>query len=218
MTEPVASAAAESIYIGLGANLNDPQRQLEQALRELQALPDSELIAVSALYRSAPVGPVDQPDFINAVAELRSGLPPLRLLALLQQLEHRHGRVRSGQRWGPRTLDLDLLMIGSRVLNLATLQLPHPRMHARAFVLRPLAEIAPPALEIPGHGRLDQLLEAVATEAAAMVQVAPAQRWRDAEAAPSLPEAPGWAEAPIRHPAPDWADGSAANRALSIHS
>lgn len=157
------------VYIGLGANLADPRRQVEQALLELRRLPQSRLAAVSPLYRTAPVGPADQPDFINAVACLETALEPLALLSALQQIERRHGRIRTGRRWGPRTLDLDILLIANRVLEMPSLRVPHPHMHARAFVLGPLADIAPPGLEIPGHGRLGALLAGVAEEVRAMM-------------------------------------------------
>lgn len=162
------SAARVPVYIGLGANLGDPHMQVEQALEQLQHLPSSEVAAASSLYQTAPVGPADQPDFINAVARLDTGLEPLELLAALQQIERRHGRIRNGQRWGPRTLDLDILLIGDQVLSLPQLCVPHPQMQARAFVLGPLAEIAPPGLEIPGQGRLHELLAAVKDDARAM--------------------------------------------------
>ncbi|MCF8003984.1 MAG: 2-amino-4-hydroxy-6-hydroxymethyldihydropteridine diphosphokinase [Chromatiaceae bacterium] len=160
-----------AVYLGLGANLSDPRRQVEQALLQLQTLPRSEVTAVSSLYRTLPVGPADQPDFINAVVQLDTQLEPLVLLAALQQIECQHGRIRNGQRWGPRTLDLDILLIGEQVLALPQLCVPHPQMHCRAFVLGPLAEIAPPGLEIPGQGRLDDLLAAVADEADTMVRL-----------------------------------------------
>lgn len=158
----------EPVYIGLGANLDDPRRQVESALRELQHLPDTQVVAVSPLYRTAPVGPAQQPDFINAVACLQTALKPLPLLAALQQIERQHGRIRSGQRWGPRTLDLDLLLYGARVLESSTLCVPHPQMHCRAFVLVPLADIAPARLELPGLGRLSELLDPMAAEARAI--------------------------------------------------
>ncbi len=161
-------AARVPVYIGLGANLGHPRIQVEQALEQLQDLPNSDVTAVSSLYRTAPVGPADQPDFINAVARLDTALEPLELLAALQQIERSHGRIRNGQRWGPRTLDLDILLVGEQVLSLPQLRVPHPQMHARAFVLGPLAEIAPPGLEIPGQGRLDELLGAVEDDARAM--------------------------------------------------
>jgi 2-amino-4-hydroxy-6-hydroxymethyldihydropteridine diphosphokinase len=120
-------------YVGLGSNLEDPVRQVETALEELD--------------RTAPVGYAEQPDFINAVARLETGLPADRLLEELQALEHRHGRTRSFRN-APRTLDLDLLLYGDLVLRTERLTVPHPRMKERAFVLEPLREIAPD-LEIP---------------------------------------------------------------------
>ncbi len=137
--------------IGLGANLNDPVEQVEYALAELDRLPATRLVARSRLYASAPVGYVDQPDFINAVAQVETGLAPRALLAALLDIEHRHGRERSFRN-APRTLDLDLLLYGAAHFHEDGLTLPHPRMHERAFVLRPLLEIAP-ATVIPGRGR-----------------------------------------------------------------
>lgn len=137
--------------IGLGANLNDPAAQVEYALAELDRLPGTRLLARSSLYASAPVGYVDQPDFINAVAQVETGLAPHALLAALLDIEHRHGRERSFRN-APRTLDLDLLLYGAAHFHEDGLTLPHPRMHERGFVLLPLLEIAPDAA-IPGRGR-----------------------------------------------------------------
>lgn len=153
--------ASVSAYIGLGANLGEPRRQVEHAVEALRQLPRSRLTAVSANYRTAPVGPQDQPDYINAVAALRTGLPPTALLAGLQSIERRLGRVRDGRHWGPRMLDLDLLLFGRLCLDTPALRLPHPWMHQRGFVLVPLAEIAPADLLVPGRGRLAELLAAV---------------------------------------------------------
>jgi len=136
--------------IGLGANLDDPASQLEQALTELDRLPGTRLVARSMLYASAPVGYVDQPDFVNAVAQVETTLAPRALLAALLDLEHRHGRERSFRN-APRTLDLDLLLYGDAHFHEHDLTLPHPRMTERAFVLMPLTEIAPDA-HIPGVG------------------------------------------------------------------
>jgi 2-amino-4-hydroxy-6-hydroxymethyldihydropteridine diphosphokinase len=134
-------------YVGLGSNLEDPARQVEAALDELDHLPHTRLVKRSSLYRTKPVGYADQPDFINAVAQLETGLPAERLLDELQALEARHGRKRSFRN-APRTLDLDLLLFGDLVLSTERLTLPHPRMRERAFVLDPLREIAPD-LELP---------------------------------------------------------------------
>jgi 2-amino-4-hydroxy-6-hydroxymethyldihydropteridine diphosphokinase len=134
-------------YVGLGSNLEDPIRQVEAALRELDGLPHTRLVRRSSLHRTAPEGFADQPDFVNAVAQLETSLPAERLLDELQGLEARHGRVRTFPN-APRTLDLDLLLYDRLVLRTARLTLPHPRMRERAFVITPLREIAPD-LEIP---------------------------------------------------------------------
>ncbi|MCK0537967.1 2-amino-4-hydroxy-6-hydroxymethyldihydropteridine diphosphokinase [Alcanivorax quisquiliarum] len=129
-------------YIGLGSNLADPVAQVRAALRALTALPHSRLAGQSPLYRSAPVGPQDQPDFINAVAALDTSLPPLALLDALQALEQAAGRERL-RPWGERTLDLDLLLYGDQHIATPRLTVPHPHLHERAFVLVPLAALAP---------------------------------------------------------------------------
>lgn len=149
--------AAEVIcWIGLGSNLSDPEGQLRQAFDELASLPDSQLIQRSALWSSAPVGPQDQPDFVNAVAALRTQLPPLVLLDALQAIEQAHRRVRL-RHWGPRTLDLDLLLYGDQVINHPRLQVPHPEMHRRGFVLAPLYSVEPTMI-IPEKGPIIELL------------------------------------------------------------
>ena len=148
--------------IGLGANLDDPAAQVEYAFAELDRLPGTRLVARSPLYASAPVGYVDQPDFINAVAQVETTLAPRALLAALLDIEHRHGRERSFRN-APRTLDLDLLLYGAARFHEPGLALPHPRMHERAFVLRPLADIAPDAV-IPGRGRAADWLAGVADQ------------------------------------------------------
>lgn len=146
--------------IGLGANLNDPASQVEYALAELDRLPATRLLGRSALYASEPVGYLDQPDFINAVAQVETALAPRALLAALLDIEHRHGRERSFRN-APRTLDLDLLLYGGAHFHEDGLTLPHPRMHERAFVLQPLLEIAPDT-QIPGRGRAADWLPACA--------------------------------------------------------
>lgn len=128
-------------YIGLGSNLESPVAQVRQALDELGGLPLSTLVAQSSLYATPPVGPQDQPDFINAVAVIKTALSPLALLDQLQALEQRHRRQRL-RHWGPRTLDLDLLLYGQQTIERPRLKVPHPYMHERAFVLVPLAEVA----------------------------------------------------------------------------
>ncbi|MDH4093256.1 MAG: 2-amino-4-hydroxy-6-hydroxymethyldihydropteridine diphosphokinase [Betaproteobacteria bacterium] len=149
-------------YIGLGSNLDEPRAQLERAFEELAALPQSRLVARSPLYRSAPVG-APGPDFVNAVAELDTQLSAAQLLDGLQAIETRHARQRPARN-APRTLDLDLLLYDEMALASPTLTLPHPRMHLRAFVLRPLLELDPRA-EIPGRGSARELLRACAGQA-----------------------------------------------------
>lgn len=147
-------------WIGLGANLGDPVAQLEFAFARLAQLPDTRLIARSLLYRSDPVGPPGQPDYCNAVAELDTALAPEALLAALLAIERDAGRVRDGIRWAARLLDLDLLHVDGVRLDTPGLTLPHPHLHARNWVLVPLAALAP-GLVIPGVG-------AVADRAAAI--------------------------------------------------
>lgn len=147
------------VYVGLGSNLEDPRAQVSRALEELAALPDSALCAKSSLYRTPPMGPPGQPDYINAVARLRTALSPHALLDALQALEQGHARVRE-VRWGPRTLDLDILLYDAMHIADTRLTVPHPGMAERAFVLVPLAEIAP-ALVIPGMGAVGDLLPRV---------------------------------------------------------
>jgi len=143
-------------FIGLGSNLAEPQRQLRSALEAIAALPQTQLLRCSSFYRSAPVGPAGQPDYINAVAELETGLSPLQLLDQLQAVEAAHGRERS-IRWGARTLDLDILLLDSQQLDEARLQVPHPRMTERNFVLVPLAELEP-GLQLPSGESIQALL------------------------------------------------------------
>ncbi len=131
-------------YIGLGANLGDPRRQVEEALARLAAAPEVEVLRVSSLYLNPPLGPPEQPWYVNAVAQVRTRLTPEELLRVLHRIEEELGRVR-GERWGPRLLDLDLLLYDGLILSGPDLQIPHPEMHRRAFVLVPLAEIAPQA-------------------------------------------------------------------------
>jgi len=147
-------------FVGLGANLGDPRAQVLEALRALDAIPGTKVTARSSLYRSAPVGGEPQPDYVNAVARLETALSAPALLAELHAIEHRHGRERSARN-APRTLDLDLLLFGAERIDAPALGVPHPRMHERAFVLAPLAEIAPDA-DVPGRGRARALLAACA--------------------------------------------------------
>ncbi|WP_043308779.1 2-amino-4-hydroxy-6-hydroxymethyldihydropteridine diphosphokinase [Pseudomonas sp. ML96] len=148
----------ERVYIGLGSNLAEPRQQLEAALAAIAALPSSQLAATSSLYASDPLGPPDQPRYVNAVAALDTELAPLQLLDALQRIELEQGRVRKAERWGPRTLDLDILLFGDRLLSEERLTVPHYHMHARAFVLYPLAEIAPADLQLADGRNLPALL------------------------------------------------------------
>ncbi len=143
-------------YIGLGSNLDRPQQHVTRALEELATLPDTRLQAHSSLYRSAPMGPQDQPDYINAVALLETTLDAHRLLDELQSLEQQHRRVRL-EHWGPRTLDLDLLLYGDQLIQSERLSVPHPGLPERNFVLWPLSEIAP-ELQLPNGRPLAMLL------------------------------------------------------------
>ena len=155
------AAALSDAFIGLGANLGDRAREIESAGAEIAALATTVLVARSALYASAPL---DAPggEYLNAVAHVRTALAPLELLRALQAIESRHGRVRPFA-GAPRTLDLDLLLYGDIVLASDELTLPHPRLHERAFVLVPLAEIAP-GLVVPGRGRVVDLCAAVSSQ------------------------------------------------------
>jgi len=153
-------------YVGLGSNLGgtlrEPRAQILAALQELGRLPRTRLAARSSLYRSAPLGHAAQPDFLNAVARLETGLAAEALLGELQAIEQRHGRERPFPD-APRTLDLDLLLYGDAPIASPRLTVPHPRMHERAFVLAPLLELEPEAV-IPGRGRAAQLLAACAAQ------------------------------------------------------
>lgn len=149
-------------FVALGANIGDPAATVRGAFEALGGLEKTRLLRASSLYRTAPVGLLGQPDFINAVAELDTQLDPHALLAALLAIETGSGRVRA-ERNGPRTLDLDLLLYGEQVMHTPALILPHPRLHLRAFVLVPLAEIAPD-LDIPGRGSVRAWLPAVANQ------------------------------------------------------
>jgi len=149
-------------YVALGANLGDPTATVLAAFGALANLPESRVVHTSSLYRTAPVGITEQPEFVNAVAQLDTALAPEDLLDALFDLEHRFGRIRA-EKNGPRTLDLDLLLYGELEFELPRLTLPHPRLHLRAFVLQPLAEIAPD-LRLPRRGCVAAWLPAVANQ------------------------------------------------------
>lgn len=158
------SPTAVTAYVGLGGNLGDAAATLRAAFAALDALPRTRLLRASRLYRTPAWGRRDQPDFVNAAAALETGLPPRDLLGALLDIERDFGRDRSDEdaRWGPRTLDLDLLLYGEDVIDAPGLRVPHPHLHERAFVLVPLLEIAP-ELVIPGHGALRTAHDAVAS-------------------------------------------------------
>jgi 2-amino-4-hydroxy-6-hydroxymethyldihydropteridine diphosphokinase len=153
-------------YVGVGSNLGEPQRQVSRALDALAGLPASRLVARSALYRTPPFGEVVQPAFVNAVAGLVTRLTPEELLAALRALEQQLGREPPRERWGPRLIDLDLLVVGQEKRATDTLRLPHPGIAERDFVLYPLADIAPD-LDVPGLGRVATLRQRVANRGVA---------------------------------------------------
>jgi 2-amino-4-hydroxy-6-hydroxymethyldihydropteridine diphosphokinase len=145
----VAPVVLVPAYVGLGSNLDDPVAQVRGALATLAEIPHTRLVAHSSLYRNPPMGPAEQPEFVNAVAGLLTSLSAEALLQALNAIEDAHGRRRDGVRWGPRTLDLDLLIYGEMHLESERLTLPHAGLAERPFVLIPLAELAP-GLRIPG--------------------------------------------------------------------
>lgn len=157
-------------YVGLGANLGDPPAQLRYALSAIAGLPGTRLDAVSGFYRSAPMGPADQPEYCNAVCRLETALAPRNLLDALIDIERAVGRTRGRERWGPRRLDLDLLHVEGIALDEPGLHLPHPGLAQRNFVLVPLAELAPD-LAIPGLGRIADCARLIGREGLA--------RWDD---------------------------------------
>jgi 2-amino-4-hydroxy-6-hydroxymethyldihydropteridine diphosphokinase len=144
------------VYLGFGSNLDGPERQVRAAVAEVGALSGTTLHVCSSLYRTAPLGPADQPAYINAVACFETTLAPHDLLDALNRLEAAHGRVRGGERWGARPLDIDILLYGERTIADARLTVPHAGLAAREFVLIPLCEIAP-ELDVPGLGRVREL-------------------------------------------------------------
>jgi 2-amino-4-hydroxy-6-hydroxymethyldihydropteridine diphosphokinase len=149
-------------YVGIGSNLDGPVAHIERAFEALRRLPDSGWFVRSSFYCSVPLGPPDQPDFVNAAAAILTRLAPHDLLGALQGIENAEGRSRHSTQWGPRTLDLDLLVLGGLTINDDRLTLPHPRIAERNFVLLPLAEIAP-HLNVPGIGSVALLLSRISS-------------------------------------------------------
>jgi len=147
-------------YIAVGSNLADPVSQANLAIETLKSLPQSKFIATSKLYSSTPMGPQNQPDYINAVVAIETELTPIELLNCTQAIEQEQGRVRKDERWGPRTLDLDIILYGNEVIDSERLTVPHYGMKGREFVLYPLAEIAP-SLQLPDGTELSELLKVV---------------------------------------------------------
>ena len=147
------------VWLGLGSNLQQPVAQLQQALKRLSDATGLEIFRTSSFYRTPPWGDEQQDDFINAVVQIETSLEPIPLLRVLQSIENVMGRQRSGgRRWGPRLIDIDLLLYGKQQFQSAELEIPHPRMFERAFVLKPLSELDV-NLEIPGHGLVGELLQ-----------------------------------------------------------
>lgn len=150
----------ERVWLALGSNLSEPLQQVSAALDALASLPQTRLVDCSSYYRSRPLGPQDQPDFLNAVVALDTALAPEALLDHTQGIELRQGRTRKAHRWGPRTLDLDILLFGDRIIAAPRLTVPHYDMHNREFILYPLAELAPD-LQFPNGGSLAERLRQV---------------------------------------------------------
>ncbi|MCI0506058.1 MAG: 2-amino-4-hydroxy-6-hydroxymethyldihydropteridine diphosphokinase [Gammaproteobacteria bacterium] len=149
-----------TVFVGLGSNLNNPVRQITQACDDIAALAHVTLVKISSLYRSPPMGPQNQPEYVNAVVEIATTLSPETLLLELNAIENRHDRARGAERWSARTLDLDILLYGDKLIKTENLTIPHLGLYERAFVLYPLLEIAPD-LQIPGHGPLRELAHTI---------------------------------------------------------
>ena len=147
-----------SCYIGLGSNLNQPADQLRAACVGLKAIPKSNLICASSVYKTSPVGKLDQPDFLNAAVKLDTELSVLSLFDTLQEIEKIQGRIRS-ERWGARNIDIDILLFGDKTLSNPRLTIPHPRLHIRMFALTPLVEICDPSMRLPSGFLLKQVIE-----------------------------------------------------------
>jgi 2-amino-4-hydroxy-6-hydroxymethyldihydropteridine diphosphokinase len=167
--QPFAERLPVVAYLGLGSNLDDPVAKVKAGRQAIRSLRQVSELKFSSLYRSAPLGPAGQPDYVNAVMAISTTLPPLELMTELHDIETVFGRQRSGERWGPRTLDLDILLYGDLLLESDALRIPHPGIANREFVLYPLAEIAP-ELEIPGFGRLSELIVTVPRRGLAVIE------------------------------------------------
>ena len=144
------------VYIGLGSNMKSPKQQIRSAIKSIEGIVSTQVLRVSSLYKSKPFGPQNQDDYINAVAEIDTNLMPLELLECMQNIENQQGRIRK-EHWGPRTLDLDILMFGDEIIKDDKLTIPHLEIENRSFVLTPLTEINPNCL-IPGEGKARDLL------------------------------------------------------------
>ena len=147
------------VYIGLGSNMRSPEQQIKSAIKSIKGVVKTRVLKISSLYKSRPVGPQNQNDYVNAVIKIDTNLMPLELLECMQDIENQHGRIRI-ERWGPRTLDLDILMFGEKIIKDSKLTVPHPEIENRSFVLVPLAEIDSNCL-IPGKGPVANLLNVV---------------------------------------------------------
>jgi 2-amino-4-hydroxy-6-hydroxymethyldihydropteridine diphosphokinase len=153
----------KDVYIGLGSNLDDPLSQLKRSVESIKKISGLNFIGISGFYRSAPMGPQDQPDYINAVVKIETDLPAEKVLDELQRIENEHGRVRK-QHWGARTLDLDILLYGTDEINTERLTVPHSGISQRNFVLYPLNDLVNENFEIPNVGKIDNLLASCAMD------------------------------------------------------
>jgi 2-amino-4-hydroxy-6-hydroxymethyldihydropteridine diphosphokinase len=171
----MAKPAWRPAYVAIGSNLNDPQAQVRTALVRLAALPQTRALLRSRLYKTRPMGPQDQPYFVNAAAGLLTQLSARELLAALLQIEQSMGRRRQ-ERWGPRVIDLDLVWMPGETVDEPGLTLPHPGVSMRNFVLYPLADIAP-TLAIPGYGNVSELLRAVGDDGIAVMESHENRQW-----------------------------------------
>jgi 2-amino-4-hydroxy-6-hydroxymethyldihydropteridine diphosphokinase len=171
----MANPSWRPAYVAIGSNLNDPQAQVQTALVRLAALPETRALLRSRLYRTRPMGPQDQPYFVNAAAGLLTQLRARELLTALLQIEESMGRRRQ-ERWGPRVIDLDLVWMPGETVDEPGLTLPHPGVSMRNFVLYPLADIAP-TLAIPGHGNVSELLRAVGDDGITVMEAHENSQW-----------------------------------------